>query len=228
MQKINITYASPSELRENPWNPNEMDSINEEKLMNSVDEFGLFKPILCRELEDGTLQILGGQHRNRAAILKGYDEVPVINLGVMSDERAKKIGLVDNGRYGEDDLEKLAAVFAEIGSPDDIINILPIGMEDFENIFGKHGEETNFDDLIPDDDDEAAINAAVAELETGMTLKTHQIMRFKIPVEDATAIQAFINRVQREQGFTDSDSLTNAGDTLTYLLGSHPDFKDEE
>lgn len=227
MNKINITYANPAALQENPWNPNEMDAINEEKLLNSVDEFGLFKPILCRELEDGTLQILGGQHRNRAAVLKGYDEVPVINLGQMSDDRAKKIGLVDNGRYGEDDIEKLAAVFAEIGSPEDIVNILPIGMDEFENIFGKNIEETDFDDLIPDDDDEAAINAAVAELETGLTLKTHQIMRFKIQVEDAAAIQAFINRTQREQGFTDSDSLTNAGDALVYLLGTHSDFKDE-
>lgn len=227
MSKLHITYADPHQLQENPWNPNEMDAINEEKLMNSIDEFGLFKPILCRELEDGSLQILGGQHRNRGAILKGITEVPVINLGRIDDAKAKKIGLVDNGRYGEDDLERLARVFADIGSPEEIVSILPIDITEFENIFGKEPADIDYDDLITGlDDEDAELEAQVqAELQSATPLKTHQIMRFKVQVEDAPDIQALISRIQREQGFTDSDGLTNAGDALVYLLGTHPEME---
>lgn len=226
MNNLQITYLDPASLRENPWNPNQVDAINEEKLINSIDEIGLFKPILCRELEDGSLEILGGQHRNRAALLKGMTEVPVLNLGPIDEKKAKKIGLIDNGRYGEDDIERLAEVFAEIGSADEIVSILPIDISEFENIFGKDDGDLDYDDLSGDDlDGITADSDAAADLDTSVNLKTHQIMRFKVALEDAPAIEGFIRKIQREQGFTDSDSLTNAGDALVFALGSHQDFE---
>lgn len=226
MTQLQITYENPALLQENPWNPNEVDAINEEKLANSLEEFGLFKPILVRELEDGTRQILGGQHRNRAALLKGYEQVPVLNLGVMSDEKAKKIGLVDNGRYGEDDMERLAEVFSDLGDIDSILGILPMDQSDFDNIFSNDGSDLDLDELL---DAEEGEDSEVPDLDIpSSTVKTHQIMRFKVAITDAPAFEAFIRKIQREQGFTESDALTNAGDALTYALGTHPNFEHEQ
>jgi len=225
MEKLHLTYADPADLQENPWNPNEMDAINEGKLENSIDELGFVSPIKVRELEDGTLQIIGGQHRSRYALRNNMNQVPVINFGRISDDMAQKIGLVDNGRYGEDNLDKLNALFVEAGwSQDEIINIMPMDESDFENIFAHSTEELDLDDLMGGIEDEEQ-DAEAAVIDTDMpAVKTHQIMRFKVPVEDAPAIQAFISRLQREQGFTDSDQLTNAGDALVYGLGTHPEF----
>ncbi|MFH3733079.1 chromosome partitioning protein ParB, partial [Acinetobacter baumannii] len=58
------------------------------------------------------------------------------------------------------------------------------------------------------------------ELPKTTKVQTHQIMRFKVPIEDVDAITKLIEKTIKAQGFTESDSLTNAGDALVYLLGS--------
>lgn len=228
MNQLQLTYHDPRALKENPWNPNHVDAINEEKLANSIDEFGMFRPIICRQLEDGSLEILGGQHRNRVAMMRGIDSVPVLNLGAMDDNKAKKIGLVDNGRYGEDNLEELAKVFADLGSPEDIVNIMPIDLAEFENIFVKDEDmDLDYDDLMNDGDESHAEESAQAELDINTSVRTHQVMRFKVAVDDAPHIESFLRRIQREQGFIESDSLTNAGDALVFALGTHPEFRND-
>ena len=48
--------------------------------------------------------------------------------------------------------------------------------------------------------------------------KTHQIMRFKVPIEDADDVTDHFEKIMQEQGFTEADSLTNAGDALVWLI----------
>ena len=71
-------------------------------------------------MPDGSLEILGGEHRWKAAQQLGMAEVPVWNVGVITDEHAKKIGLVDNARYGEDDLLGLAGLLKELGNAEGV------------------------------------------------------------------------------------------------------------
>ena len=86
---IEVIHVPPAQLKPNPWNTNKLSPEAEGKLDNSLLEFGLYKPIICRELPDGSLQILGGEHRTRAASRAGHATVPVVNLGQISDVRAK-------------------------------------------------------------------------------------------------------------------------------------------
>ena len=79
---VNMGEVETSRLRPNPWNTNHVTPENEEKLRASIARFGVFKPIICRELQDGTLEILGGEHRWQTARDMGLDTVPVVNLGV--------------------------------------------------------------------------------------------------------------------------------------------------
>lgn len=79
--KINILQVEVGRLQPNPWNTNAVGLQNFEKLKGSIDRLGFFKPILARELPDGSFQILGGEHRWRAAIEQGITTVPVITVG---------------------------------------------------------------------------------------------------------------------------------------------------
>ncbi|MCV5185691.1 ParB/RepB/Spo0J family partition protein, partial [Escherichia coli] len=65
---------------------------------------------------DGFFEILGGEHRWRAAIEQGISTVPVLSLGKISDVVAKQMSLVDNERYGEDDQIALQRFIEEIQS----------------------------------------------------------------------------------------------------------------
>lgn len=199
-------------LSPNPWNTNHVSAENEKKLVASFKKFGCYKPIIVREKEDGGLEILGGEHRWRTARSLGYRTVPIVNVGRIDDQKAKEIGLVDNGRYGEDDSLELAALLNGMENLDEIMNFLPYAEDDLAAIFAS--SSIDFDSLdIPDDADDK-----IPELPTAKAVQTHQVMRFKVPVDDAEGITALIERTMKSQGYTDDDSMTNAGNALVHIL----------
>jgi ParB-like chromosome segregation protein Spo0J len=209
--KPKLIHADPRTLRPNTWNTNVVSPENELKIEESIKRFGVFKPILVRE-HDGFLEILGGEHRARVAMKLGYKEVPVLNLGPISTKEAKEIGLVDNGRYGEDDSLQLSALLRELGDVSEIESYLPYSSEDLSSIFST--SSIALDDLdMPEDD------SPIPELPTSAPPMTHQLMRFKVPVGDAMRIQELIEKTMASQGYTSEDSYSNAGNALVHLLG---------
>jgi len=208
--KIKVEMLDPSTLAPNPWNTNIVSPENQQKLEESVKRFGMFKPIVVREV-DGKLQIIGGEHRWDAARALGHPEVPVVNLGRISDKKAKEIGLVDNGRYGADDTLQLAQLLDGLGvQADELSSFMPYSESDFASIFSS--VNISLDDLDLPDDVENPVTPAVKPPQT------HQIMRFKVPVDDVGAITDMIEKTMKEQRFTDEDSLSNAGNALVHLL----------
>ncbi len=170
----------------------------------------MFKPIICRELEDGSLEILGGHWRCDSAIRLGYPEVPVINLGTVEEDRAKEITLVDNGRYGHDDAGLLAELLRDLGNPMELSSFMPYDLKELDAITAT--ASIDLDTLGLADEDEAPVERAPK------ASRTHEIMRFKVPIEDAPAIRDRIKQVMAEQGFTEADELSNAGDALVWAL----------
>ncbi len=208
-KNLSVEMVNPEQLSPNPWNTNTVPPDNETKLEESIKRFGMFKPIIVREV-DGKLQIIGGEHRASAAKRLKLKEVPIVNLGVIDDKRAKEIGLVDNGRYGSDDLLSLAELIEGLGSIDEITSYMPYAEADLASIFASTSIE--LDDLdLPGEDDEPA------KLPSEKPIQTHQIMRFKIPVGDAGMVTDLINRVMKTQKFTEGDSLENAGDAVVFI-----------
>ena len=108
MDKQAIQTIKTSELNPNSWNTNIVSPDNQQKIEESIRRFGMFKPLVCRTLENGQIEIIGGQHRWEAAKALGIEIVQIVNLGVIDDKKAKEISLVDNGRYGSDDALRLA------------------------------------------------------------------------------------------------------------------------
>lgn len=208
--KIEISEIPVGELKPNPWNTNIVTPENELKIEESLKRFGMFRPIVARTLPNGTREILGGEHRWTVARRLGYDTVPVIDLGEISDTRAKEIGLVDNGRYGEDDTFALSELLKDIGS-DDAMSFLPYTGDELENIFASSSIALNDLD-IPDGGE------TLPELPAAKATQTHQVMRFKVPVGDADFVQRLIDVTMKNQGFTKEDSMSNAGNALVHLL----------
>jgi hypothetical protein len=210
--------VDPRDLQPNVWNPNEVDPINREKIRNSLQQEGFFKPVLVRTLSDGTLEIIGGAHRVEEAIALGIGKVPATNLGTIDEARAKRITLLDNGRYGEDNHEKMGELLAGgIGTVEDLLAILPIDESEISGYFD-HELENELDNLDNDFDTDEFDND---EIDLGIKdkpSKTHEIMRFKVAIDDVETIKETVQSTCKAQGFTESDSLTNSGDALVWLL----------
>ncbi|MCG5512840.1 ParB/RepB/Spo0J family partition protein [Ectothiorhodospira shaposhnikovii] len=217
---MQLSQADPKTLLPNPFNPNVVTPENEEKLSASVDRLSMFKPILVRTLESGRLEILGGHHRNVIAIRKGFESVPILNLGKISDDKAKEIALIDNSRYGADDSQKLSEILSELGSPEELATFMPFSQVDFESIFSSTSIE--LEDLGIEDDEEPTH----IEFPTLPKIQTHQVMRFKVPSEDAARVSEVLERIMKTQGFTEQDSLTNAGDALVWLITNAVETED--
>lgn len=178
-----------------------------------MTRLGVFKPILVRTLHDGTYQIIGGEHRARVAA-RNNQEVPIINLGQISDQKAKEIGLVDNGRYGADDALSLAEIIDSIGH-EDISTFMPYSDSEIAAIFSSTEIDLSALDIDPDVEEPQDPNNESAN----RAVQTHQLLRFKVPMEDAHLVTDLIEKTMKEQGFSESDHLTNAGDALIHLFG---------
>lgn len=188
-----------------------MSRENEALLEESLKRNDLFDPIIARELRNGSYQILGGQHRTKVAKKLGFEELPVVVLKDISDNKAKEISLIDNARYGADDSMKLADLLNSLDDVYDLSSFMPISNIEIETLIS--ATKFDFDELEMLDDDLDEIPVAAAPLQ-----KTHTIMRFKVSIEDAAEIQELIAATIKVNGFSESDALTNAGDALTHIL----------
>lgn len=207
--------VDPRRIQPNPWNTNVVSHENEIKLRASIERNGMFKPALVRELDDGTLQSIGGWHRVEQAIELGYQDVPVINLGTITDERAKEISLADNARYGIDDTLKLSELLGELDAQA-VEEIMPWSAGDIAALTASLAIDVDDLDLdeptLPADQDEDSEPAPTK------TPKTHQVLRFRNSLGDASSISDLIRKTMIAEGFSTEDDLTNAGDALAFLL----------
>lgn len=207
-----LLYADPKQLQANPWNTNVVPPENEAKIDASIQRHGMFKPLIVRELPGGKLQILGGAHRRDSAIRLGIEQVPIFNLGPIDDKKAKEIGIIDNGRYGDDDSLMLANLLGELGTMEELSTFMPYSDSDLSSIFSS--VNIALDDLdLPDED---TIPTKPAE----KPVQTHVVMRFKVPPADAAKITERIEKVMKTQRFTEEDSLSNAGNALVHIFSS--------
>lgn len=206
------------ELRKNTFNTNQVSPENESKIRRSLERNGMFKPVIVRQVPDlAGYEIIGGEHRWEQAVELGHAEVPIANLGFITEIQAKEIGVIDNARYGADDTLSFAELLKELGDIGDLQEFLPYGESDLDTIFAS--SSIDLDSLEIDENFEKDAEPVV-EAETPATKapKTHTIMRFKIPLGDAERLTRAIAQTQKDQGLTTSDDLTNAGDALIHLL----------
>lgn len=225
MPKPQFLNVDPSTLRKNPWNTNKVSPDNEAKIRASLERNGMFKPIIVRELEgQAGYEIIGGEHRWEQAIALGFTDVPVVNLGPISEKQAKEVGIIDNARYGADDAMGLADLLRELGTVEELQDFLPYGEVDLTTLFSASDIDLSALDL----DEPTAGDAPEEAAPASKAPKTHTIMRFKLSLADAEWLTKLVTETQKTQGLTGSDDLTNAGDALVHLLGLTSRAADEE
>ena len=218
IKPIEIQHLPPVSLKPNPWNTNIVGPEAETKLDASLQEFGCYKPIICRELPDGSLQILGGEHRARSANRIGLPTVPVVNLGPVADMRAKALGLIDNGHYGEDDALKLADLLSEF-SMDGLMDLLPYTADDLAGIMA--ATRIDLDMIGFDPADEATHGLPTPGELPPRAAITHELMRFKVPVADRERVEKLVQHVINTSGFgSESDSLVAVGMALVVICNA--------
>lgn len=210
-----LLSADPKSLKPNPWNPNKVGPEMELRLEESMRRNGCYKPVVCRELPDGSLEIIGGEHRARTAARLGLATVPVVNLGRIDEKKAKEIGLIDNGRYGEDDPLLLGEILRELGV-EDVMSYLPYQTEDLAGLFS--ASSIDLDDLSIDGEDDklAGVGADPAE----RAVMTHTVLRFKVPVAEQEKLNAYIEHVIRREGLKESDQMLTAGMALMSIFAA--------
>lgn len=214
MSQVKTAIVDPNTLTRNPWNTNIQSPENQDKLRESIKRFGMFRPLVVRELGE-ELQILGGEHRWELAIEMGI-QVPIINVGPIEDKMAKEISIADNARYGTDDTLAFAELLKELGTSEELQIFLPYTETDFADLFSSTdisledlGIEENFDREEANEQPEEPI---VREP------KTHTIMRMRVSLQDAQRVTALVAKTQKLHDFTASDELTNTGDAIVHLL----------
>lgn len=204
--------VDPRSLVFSPWNVNTVSPENQRKLVESIKRNGIFRPIVVCELQDGSLQVIAGEHTTRAAVELGLETIAVYNLGPISEKKAKEISVIDNQHYGHEDTFGLSELLREFDG--DVEAFLPMTDEDLKTLF--KASTINFDDLdLPESSHvDSMLNPDDALAAAPIT---HQLLRFRVPLGDAEFVQRCIENIIKREGFSGSDSLTNAGDALVQL-----------
>lgn len=205
MKKPELLYVKTGFLRPNIWNPNHLSEADLERLAQSIARLEMFKPIVVRQIElidpdsEARYEILGGAHRYLAALRLGWTEVPIIDLGVVVEQTAREIALVDNTRYGTDDPLKLSEFLKEFDSLEEFPEFLPYSSEDLDALIGT--SSIRIDDL------ELGTSADFGDHSLSGDLtdysRSHQVMRIAVPIEVAELVKDRIERFAKEKNYFD-------------------------
>lgn len=97
MENIKIDYqiVDIGLIKPNTWNPKDsiQDSLENKQAFEEIKKMitihGLNDPILVRQMEDSSYEIIDGFHRYTACKELGYTKLPINNAGKISAEEAK-------------------------------------------------------------------------------------------------------------------------------------------
>jgi len=139
----------------NPWNPNRQDSFMYQKELASLRRFGLVAPLIVRRIRAAVspsstsngkrtadssstrYELIDGEHRWKGARELGYKEVPIWDLGEISDAVAKQLTIVLNETRGAPDPDKLGELLMDLLEtelPTDLLEVLPFPEERFTEL----------------------------------------------------------------------------------------------
>ncbi len=125
---------------ENSWNPNEQSEFTFEQTCKVIEEFGFLDPCTVRAgREKGKLfkkpQIIDGAHRWRAAKKLGLTHVLVLDVGRMSDAKARTLTDIMNNLKGENNPIKWLEMVMSIKKTDeDMLQYLPYQQSELESM----------------------------------------------------------------------------------------------
>lgn len=217
-----IVWLEPRELHANDWNPNSVGVENMEKLKASLKTNGFFKPVLYRTLDNGVKEIIGGEHRIIAA--EELDmKVPSINLGTISDAMAKKLTLMDNDSYGENDTTQIAKVLADLEKSGINITEEMTYSEDELSELLNMTVDVSFDDLDDLDDIELSVSEQPRDKVEKDEETIFKSIKVKVEISEAEDFDDMLQASMERHDIEDSDPAVARGFVIKRLLENDND-----
>lgn len=133
------TYTAIENLKPDPQNPRDITKDKQHDLIEFVQKYGTFKPVLVDFREEKLGQLIGGNKRLEAYRTMGIKEVWIEPRLPGSDAEAFEMGTLDNmafGYYVEDKLK------AEIRKYEDELG------DDIEKLEAQIKEPSSFEELL--------------------------------------------------------------------------------
>ncbi len=114
--RVNVRVVPIGLIHPNPWNYNEQADWIFERERESIRVNGFLDPVTVRTHPTipGHYEVIDGEHRYKAAKLEGLTELPINDLGALSDERAKALCIVLNGTKGDPNRVKLGELLRDL------------------------------------------------------------------------------------------------------------------
>lgn len=95
-QELPVEYVAVSELASSTVNPREIEEKDGiDSLVASIKAHGVLSPLIARRREDGSLEVIAGNRRLRAAQAAGFSTVPV-TVREADESEARVIAIVEN------------------------------------------------------------------------------------------------------------------------------------
>lgn len=129
-----LIWVPIDKLKENPWNPNVMDDFMFRKELASIEKFGMVDPVTVREAPPFGWEIIDGEHRWKACVKLGHHELPVWNVGTISDPVAKQLTIVLNETRGSHERQAVSELLRDLLTSEptqDLLGVLPYTEEAF-------------------------------------------------------------------------------------------------
>ena len=137
--RINYQIVPISSVKPNEWNPNIQTDFVFAHELKSIKKHGFIAPIIVRELDDGTLEIVDGEHRYKAATQLGATEIAVNNLGKIDINDSKALTVIMNEVRGRADTFKMGELLkamSESMNMDDLMESLPFAEAEMKHMLG--------------------------------------------------------------------------------------------
>ena len=182
------TVAADS-LLANDYNYNTVSPHMFETLKKNIRKVGFIDPVTVRSgnekgrFKDGHYEIIDGEHRWKAALELELVEIPVMDIGNVSDAHAKLLTVNMNEIGGKPDAERLAEIVAGFHEEnlDELMELLPYSseetdamidagasdldaLESLRDLDGDDIPDSDGDDIDDDDDDEVVDVAQILGL----------------------------------------------------------------
>lgn len=130
--------AKVKQLRGAPWNYNVQSAAAFLRTVESIRKHDFCEPLTVRRVAGvAGWQIVAGEHRWRAAMELGIEEVPIFDLGEMDDSKAKLLAIVLNELEGSPDEVRLADLVRDINrgtSLEELSKVLPFSATSLDQL----------------------------------------------------------------------------------------------
>lgn len=80
-------WIKTSDINPNDWNPNEMSESEFAMLLDNISRLGFADPLLVTKNGDNKYKVVDGEHRYRAALLAGIEDIPAVVVELTEEDQ---------------------------------------------------------------------------------------------------------------------------------------------